>query len=113
MTRHRLMGALGLAVLLTALAVAGASMVPRVQKQGSLYRIERGDMAYGFDAAWRVEILWARDTTGRWEKVKSPAEGRLEPLRRSLLSSMGKNALWEIPAEGKAEIQSLKSLGYL
>jgi len=113
MLRGKIVQASAVAALLAAFAVAGAAMVPRVQKQGSLYRIERGDTAYGFDAAWRVEILWARDTTGRWEKVKSPAEGRLEPLRRSLLSSMGKNALWEIPAEGKAEIQSLKSLGYL
>jgi len=113
MRPDRLWTALALAAVLAVAAAGSASLVPRYVKIGTLYRIQRGDAAYGFDAAWRVELLWTRNPSGAWEKVRNPPESRLEPLRRALLSEMGRDALREIPEEGKSERDSLKSLGYL
>ncbi len=113
MRRGRLWTALAAAALLAAAAAGAASLVPRYVKLGTLYRIQRGDAAYGFDAAWRVELLWTRNPSGAWEKVRRPPESRLEPLRRLLLSEMGRSSLGEIPEEGKSEKDSLGSLGYL
>lgn len=113
MRARRLLVAVATSALLCAIAVGAAAMSPRLQKQGSLYRIEKCGVAYGFDAAWRVETLWVRAESGRWEKVKDAADPRLGTMRQLFLSWTGKGSLKEVPVEGRIEMRSLKSLGYL
>jgi hypothetical protein len=114
MTRWKLALALAASCALALVSfLAGISIAPRLEKSGTLLSIERGDSAYGFDSAWRTEFLWKRDGTGAWHRVPSPEESALAPLRRLLLLRMKSPSLAAIPAEGKADLQRLKSLGYL
>jgi hypothetical protein len=114
MTTRRLAFALAISCALgTASAFAGVSVAPPLERTGTLLRIERGASAYGFDTAWRVEFLWRRDGSGAWHRVVAPEESALAPLRGLFLLRVKRPSLGEIPAEGKSDLQSLKSLGYL
>lgn len=101
-------------VVVASASVAGAAAVaPRVLKQGPVYRLDRGTVAYDFDSAWRTETLWEKDSTGVWHRVPGPETARLEPFRRLLLHRIGRDSLDQVPREGEAELQSLRALGYL
>jgi len=113
MLRNRILAAFATSVVLAALAIGAAGMSPRLIKKGALYRVERGDVAYSFDSAWRVETFWVRSPSGRWGKAKEGSDPRMAPLRTLLLTMVGKASVEEIPVEAASEVEQLKSLGYL
>ena len=95
-------------------AVAGAASAdPRIEKVGSLYRVEWGAVAYGFDTAWRAETLWQRAADGTYSRVANPDPAKLASCRKILLHRIGVPTLGQIAAEGESELQSLRSLGYI
>jgi hypothetical protein len=100
--------------LAVAAAVAGAATAdPRIEKVGSLYRVEWGVVAYGFDTAWRAESLWERAADGTYSRVTNPDPAKLAACRKILLHRIGVPTLGQIAAEGESELQSLRSLGYI
>jgi len=102
------------AVLAVAAGVSGAATAdPRVEKVGSLYRVEWGGVAYGFDTAWRAESLWQRAADGTYTRVANPDPAKLASCRKILLYRIGVPTLGQIAAEGESELQSLRSLGYI
>jgi hypothetical protein len=113
MLRHRILAAVATSVVLAALAVGAAAMSPRLIKKGALYRVERGNVAYSFDAAWRVETFWVRNANGRWEKAKEASDPRMASVKALLLTMVGKPSVKEIPVEAAREVEQLKALGYL
>jgi hypothetical protein len=100
-------------VLAAASAVAGTSMSPRLAKSGAVYRLERGESAYCFDTAWRIETLWHRDASGAWQRVANPDRARLAELRGVFLLRMDVPSVGSIPVESGSEMKALTSLGYL
>ena len=85
---------------------------PRLVKDGPVYQYETGKEAYHFDTVWRVETLWRNGPDG-WTRVPAPDQDRLAHLRAGFLSASGHATLRDIPAEGREDLQALKTLGYL
>lgn len=109
------------AVLAAALLACGAVAAlllhrarrPVLEIEGAVYRIERGDRAYTFDAAWRTEVLWRRGERGRWVRAEPPEPAEREALRARLLEELRLPDLESIPAAGEEQRRLLEGLGYL
>ena len=110
-----------LAIAATVVAVLGAGAGyllagpsgPRYEKRGVLHVIREGATVYTFDAAWRVETLRDLDPgTGRCTVVKSPDPALTSRLRARLLERLEVQGLEQIPAEGKVELDAIRTLGY-
>ena len=87
---------------------------PRYEKRGVLHTIQEGATVYTFDAAWRVESVREVDPrTGRFVVVKSPDGSRTARLRTRLLQQLDVKGLDQIPAEGKVEMDAIRTLGYI
>jgi hypothetical protein len=107
-----------LAAALLAAGAAAAFLVVRARRpflevEGSVYRLERGDRAYTFDAAWRTEVLWKRAERGRWVRVEPPDPAEREASRALLLEQLRLPGLEAIPAAGEEQRRLLEGLGYL
>jgi hypothetical protein len=101
-------------VVAVAVATALAAPSPRFDRSGAVYRLERGDEAYVFDAAWRVESVWVRVSSGTgWARLADPDPDQVASLRRALLLRIGRTTLADIPAEGADEMRAMRALGYI
>lgn len=113
------LAALVLAVLLAvpaALAAGSLSVAPRFQREDGVYVVRSGNMEYRFDAVWRTESLMTgvdgEERTDLASAGPRSAE-RMLRMRGTLLRAVGVTRLEDISQEGTAELESLRSLGYL
>ena len=83
-----------------------------LHKEGPVYQFEVGAEAYHFDALWRVESLWRKGPDG-WSRVEKPDAAHMESLRARFLARAERGSLQDIPAEGRENVEALKTLGYL
>lgn len=100
-------------VLAAGAAIAGTTTSARLDKQGSVYSLERGRTVYRFDAAWRSETVWTKDASGTWQRVDHPAPARVAELRGVFLARLRCESIGSVPIEGKTEMKAVASLGYL
>jgi len=108
--RALLIATLGGAVLVGGLFWVRTSSAS-VHRSGPLISVQKGELVYSFNAAWRTERLEKRGGRGPAAQVQDPET--CERMRRILLKRLRVASLEEIPQEGAAEIQSLRALGYI
>ena len=91
---------------------ASAAQAPTYAKRGSIHCIEERGYLYTFDAVWRIEVLRKVDAS---TQVTAPVTDpdRLALMRSCLLKQLKVPGLEGIPVEGKAELDAVRSLGYL
>jgi len=109
------LAAAGALVLAFAFAAGAWASHPRFEKRGALFTMTQGEFVYSFDAAWRTERL---DRLGEISAPGAPALAAREPetasrLRDAMLAHLGVASLAEIAAEGTAELEALRAIGYL
>ena len=91
---------------------AAAVQKPSYIKRGAVHCVEARGYLYTFDAIWRVETLRRVDPSTGTATPVTDAE-KLGQLRTALLAQLKVRGLDGVPAEGKADLDSLRALGYL
>lgn len=108
------LAAFGLVVAAAGALATTVPSGPRIEKTGSLYRVEYGTRSYTFDAAWRTEKAWRKAPRAHhWTEIPVSRAAWMEGMRSSLLDSLSLPSVRLIPEEGETELKLLRSLGYI
>ena len=86
---------------------------PRYARRGYLHCVDDGGDLYSFDPVWRVESFRAVDPATGLDTGGIADRARIDRLRTALLRRLGVGSLAEIPSEGAAEVNAIRSLGYI